>query len=275
MDQKTLHIILLVIGISLGAIVSAYGEAPAPFFKKNVAKCFYCADEATIEDGLKTSDKNEITKAQNNTTQVALVGVDPKSPLPFQELVKAYESGNVNDTYKAAKAWVQYQDRILKRTSDLAALVNKAKQEVEAEAMLVSTEIDSQQLAPPSLGNTSLKLAFFFDTTNPSTEAAAINVQDYYQTTLADPTIEVFGIPAFINSVEDLRAFKSNTEISFPVQYNRDLENEFDATGQPLLLAFIEGKKEPCRLEGSITPESIGKLVSDCKFSQNFMKGAR
>lgn len=274
MDQKTLHIILLVIGISLGAIVSAYGEAPAPFFKKNVAKCFYCAEEASIEEGLKTSEKKEPigTKKEDSNNQ-ALVGVDPKSPLPFQELVKAYESGNVSETYKAARAWVQYQDRILKRTSDLAALVSKAKQEVEAEAMLVASDMPIQnKTAAP---NSSVKLAFFFDSTNPSTENAAISVQDFYQTTLADPTIEVFGVPSFENSVDELRTLKTTTELSFPVQYNRELENEFDATGQPMLLAFVEGSKEPCRLEGSITPESIQQLVSECKFSRNFLKGAK
>lgn len=274
MDKKTLHIILFVIGISLGAIVSAYGEAPAPFFKKNVAKCFYCAEEAAIEDGLKPTNGAEPQKtAALAELKQPVMGVDPKSPMPFQELVRAYESGNVSETYKAARAWVQYQDRILKRTSDLAALVSKAKQEVESEAQLTLSELAPESPQPKTAGT--LKLAFFFNTTNPSTESAAISVQDFYQNTLADPSIEIFGVPSFENSVEELREFKVNTDISFPVQYNRDLENEFDATSEPMLLAFINNKKEPCRLEGSITAESIHKLVSKCKFSSNFLRGTK
>jgi len=262
MDNRTFHLILFVIGISLGAIVSAYGEAPAPFFKKNVAKCFYCAEAAEIEKPIMdVSDQNK--KPTDEKPAELPPGLDPKSPLPFQQLVRAYESGNVGETYKAAKAWVQYQDRILKRTSDLAAVVNKAKQEVEADAKMNSSEIIP--VANIQNNSVTIKLAFFFDTTNPITENAAQMVQDFYKATLADPSIELFGVPAFENSVDELREFKTNNGISFPVQYNRQLENQFEATGSPMLLAFAEGAKEPCRLEGSITIEAVEELVSQCR----------
>jgi len=266
MNTRTIHLILLLIGVGLGVAISAYGEAPAPFFKKNVAKCFYCPEDAEIEAGFETISHSKQTNDQSDTKEAQpIVGVDPKSPIPFQKLVKAYESGDVNETYRAARAWVEYQDRILKRTSDLAAMVSKAKKEVESEAQMTASEVSPEKTNPES--SSVIRLAFLFDTNNPRTELAAEGVQQYYRSTLADSTIEVFGVPSFQNPLEDLRIFKQSIGINFPVQYNRTMENEFEANGSPMILAFKDNLKQPCRLEGSITSETIQQLVDQCRNS--------
>ncbi len=266
MDNKTLHIILLMIGISLGVIVSAQGEAPAPFFKKNVAKCFYCDDDVAVQRGFEnnTSTQTEKSQAKQPVVTEAIPGIDPKSPLPFQKLVKAYESGDITNTYSAAKEWVQYQDRILKRTSDLAALVTKAKKEVEAESEMIDME---QSVTALYENQSNIRLAFFFDITNPKTEQAAEAVQNFYKETLANPAIEVFGIPAFGNSISELKTFKNEIGINFPIQYNQKMENEFEANSNPMVLAFRNNQSSPCRLEGSISPESISSLITQCNQS--------
>ncbi len=268
MSARTLHLILLMIGISLGVIVSAQGEAPAPFFKKDVAKCFYCADDAKVQSGPKKNDSGQINsrKDQTRNLEQPLAGVDPKSPLPFQELVRAYEQGDMGETYRAAKEWVQYQDRILKRTSDLAALVVKAKKEVESETQMTTLE-DSPSPSSDSVSN--VRLAFFFDISNPKTEEAANHVQDFYRVTLADPSVEVYGIPAFSNSIEELKTFKRELGLNFPMQYNQKMENEFEASSAPMILAFRDNNATPCRLEGSITTESISDLINRCSVKQS------
>jgi hypothetical protein len=271
MDSKTIHLILLLLGVGLGVAISAHGEAPAPFFKKNVAKCFYCPEDAEIESGFETSSNVKESDEKSATTNIQpIVGVDPKSPIPFQKLVKAYESGDVNETYRAARAWVEYQDRIMKRTSDLAAMVTKAKKEVESEALMMASEVTPESAKKEE--SSVIRLAFLFNTKNPQTESAAESVQQYYRSTLADSTIEVFGVPSFDNQLEDLKMFKQAIGINFPVQYNRTMENEYEANGTPMVLAFKDNQKQPCKLEGSITSESIQSLVDQCRTSTSTLR---
>jgi hypothetical protein len=171
----------------------------------------------------------------------------------------------MGETYKAAKEWVQYQDRILKRTSDLAALVVKAKKEVESESQMTSLEDVTQAEEITS----SVRLAFFFDVANPKAEEAASNVQAFYRVTLADPSIEVFGIPAFSNSIEDLKTFKQELGLNFPIQYNQKMENQFEVSASPMILAFKDNNSAPCRLEGAITTDSISDLINRCNLKQS------
>ncbi len=269
MKSRFIHIVLLLVGVSLGVVLSAYGDTPAPFFKRDIAKCFYCDESAEIKSGLTIGEgaKAGLKRDVNNLNSVEaapqIVGLDPKSPIPFQTLVKAYEAGNVNATYKAAKAWVQYQDRILKRTSDLAALVKKAKKEVEAEEVLEEANIP--EVGPVNPSSKSIRLVFFFDSSSAASESAARELQSYYEETLADPTIEVMGVPSSDNSVEDLKTFKLGNSFSFPLQFNRELENEFEVESYPLVLGLQEGSREACRLEGSITTETLARLVDSCR----------
>lgn len=269
MTQRFMHIVLLLAGVSLGVVLSAYGDTPAPFFKRDIAKCFYCDESAEVKAGLSIGEGAKASLRRNseisNTSEVLpqITGLDPKAPIPFQNLVKTYEAGNVNATYKAAKAWVQYQDKILKRTSELAALVKKAKKEVEAEAALEESTVP--EVEPIIQASKPIRLVFFFDSASATSEAAARELQAYYEETLADPTIEVIGVPSSENSVEDLKTFKLGNNFSFPLQFNKELENEFEIESYPLVLGLQEGSREACRLEGSITTESLNRLVESCR----------
>jgi len=294
--EKVLGTIFIILGLTLGLTLSARGDSPGQFFTKNLATCFYCNGENSINSGLKIETPNmENVRARLGTAPIKgeenegnegnkeqkIEGLDEKAPEPFKDLMKAYESGNMDSAYSKAKRWVKYQDKVLKRTSDLSALVKKARLEVDAEEEIekdlkAQEESNSGSSIEASLNKTlenaayPLRLYFFFDAKSASSIQGIAEIQLLNEKTISRNDIEIIGIADGEVSIEDLAELKSSTKITFPVRFDHELANAFEISKLPSLVAIDNYDPKPIFYRGPLAIEQIWDFID---FSLKKMKG--
>lgn len=281
--ERFIGTILVILGLGLGFAIDAMGEVPGTFFKKNLAKCFYCDASDAIKPGFSVDTpqvqnaralmKIEESKAGINSNDLnsdRVIGVDEKAPLAFKELVRAYETGNTESAFKAAKSWVKYQDKILKRTTDIETLVRKARLELSSVTEKDPEQESNDYLLKLTKGETSerenpLKLYFFFGSGSAASEMAASQMEEFYKSSIANPDIQFEAIADGEISIEELRDFKNSLSVTFPIKFDEELATQLEVAQLPAIVAIKGAGVPPCRYQGSIESYKIEEFVEICK----------
>lgn len=248
-------------------------QGPRQFFERNAAKCFYCADSSTEVTnapalmGPQVSDPNTAEVLPAAASKRAPMPtdynlrVDEKAPEPFKNLVAAYEAGDMKSAYVQARAWVKYQQKLIDRSKALAAMIEKAQEDIEENGDGESQDLRSLLPAP---SDKRYEIVYVFDLFSRSAERASQAVQELYEAALTNRSLNIRAITTTASSDEDRALYGQQLGFTVPITSNPETTQRLGLTQTPAMLVLDQRGTVLCRYQEHFAAEMLVEFVRGC-----------
>lgn len=276
----------LVISAQSFELQSAMAQnTPNSFFEHNMASCFYCDNDQATQPGLQivtdlTADKRQKEEvknllknpSQNSDQKSELIranlqkhgmdldhmGVQKDAPEPFKNMIKAYESGDMQAAYEYATQFVRYKERVMQRSEVLGSMISKARTDVNAEKQVqasvkdILASINPQIRAQESLSKKKIALFYFFDINSSQSELVSNQMQKFFEGTLTQPNLSFQALSTQTVDASQVEEYRNRTEFYAPIRMGSTLVEEFKVSSLPALVALDRNGNILCRVENLV-----------------------